>query len=365
MARALELARRGAALASPNPTVGAVVVRGGRKLGEGFHRYDARDHAEIVALRRAGRRARGATLYVTLEPCCRTGRTGPCTEAILAAGVKRVVSAMRDPNAAVNGRGLARLRRAGIRVETGVGEAEARRLNEAFAKWIRTRRPLVTLKAAISWDWQIAPPASRRRARRPMWLTSPESRAEVQRMRHAADAILTGIGTVLADDPLLTDRTGLPRRRPLLRVVLDSRLRLPLRSRLVRTAERDVLVFTAASLKSRKARALTRAGVEVVRARGRGGRVDLGAVLAELGRRGILSVLVEAGARVNAAALSAGIVDRLALFVAPKRVGRGVPFVHGGTNTMDRLPPFVATERRRFGPDLYVAGYLRDVYRNR
>jgi diaminohydroxyphosphoribosylaminopyrimidine deaminase/5-amino-6-(5-phosphoribosylamino)uracil reductase len=365
MARAVELARRGAALASPNPTVGAVVVRGGRKAGEGFHRYDARDHAEIVALRRAGRRARGATLYVTLEPCCRSGRTGPCTEAIIAAGVRRVVAAMRDPNPAVNGRGLARLRRAGIRVETGVGEEAARRLNEAFAKWIRTRRPLVTLKAAISWDWQIAPQAWRRRARRPMWLTSPASRAEVQRMRHAADAILTGIGTVLADDPLLTDRTGLPRRRPLVRVVLDSRLRLPLGSRLARTARGDVLVFTRANPNSPKARALARAGVEIVRVRGRGRRIDPGAALAELGRRGVLSVLIEAGSRVNAAALTSGAVDKLALFVAPKQLGRGVPFVHGGTKTMEKLPPFVATERRRFGPDLYVAGYLRDVYRNR
>lgn len=364
MARALELARRGAALASPNPTVGAVVVRGGRKLGEGFHRYDRRDHAEIVALRRAGPRARGATLYVTLEPCCRAGRTGPCTAAILAAGVRRVVAAMRDPNPAVNGRGLARLRRAGVRVETGVGEAEARRLNEAFAKWSRTGRPLVTLKAAISWDWRIAPPPSRRRARRPQWLSSAESRAEVQRMRHAADAILTGIGTVLADDPLLTDRTGLPRRRPLLRVVLDSRLRLPLRSRLARTAQGDVLVLTRANPDSPKARALARAGVEVVRLRGRRRRVDLGAALAELGRRGILSVMMEAGARVNAAALTAGVVDKLALFVAPKQLGGGVPFVAGGRKTLERLPPFVAAERRRFGPDLYVAGYLRDVYGN-
>jgi diaminohydroxyphosphoribosylaminopyrimidine deaminase / 5-amino-6-(5-phosphoribosylamino)uracil reductase len=364
MARALDLARRGTALASPNPMVGAVVVRGGRKVGEGFHAYDRRDHAEIVALRRAGRRARGATLYVTLEPCCRTGRTGPCTEAVIAAGVKRVVASMRDPNPAVNGRGLARLRRAGLRVDIGEGAREARKLNEPFARWARTRLPLVTLKAALSLDGLIAPARNKRLRHRPAWITSPESRRHVHQLRHAADAILTGIGTVLADDPLLTDRTGLPRRRPLLRVVLDSLLRLPLGSRLVRTARGDVMVFTTAEVNSKKARALARACVEIVRVRARGGRVDLRAALRELGRRGILSVLVEGGSRLNTAALSARVVDKLVLFVAPKALGRGVSLVAGGRQALEKLLPLREVERRHFGLDLHVAGYLRDVYRN-
>jgi diaminohydroxyphosphoribosylaminopyrimidine deaminase/5-amino-6-(5-phosphoribosylamino)uracil reductase len=358
MARALELAARGVALAHPNPLVGAVVVKGGRAVGEGFHTYDGLRHAEAIALDNAGGAARGATLYVTLEPCCHTGRTGPCTRAIRAAGVGRVVAAMRDPNPRVAGRGLAELRRARLRVEVGPGEAEARRLNEAFARWIRTRRPFVTLKTAMTLDGKIAAPGRR-------WITSPEARAEVQRMRHAADAVLTGIGTVLADNPRLTDRTGLPRRRPLARVVLDARLRLPLRSRLVRSARGDVLVFTAQSENSPRARRLRRAGVEVMRVAASAGRPDLRAVLRELGRREILSVLVEAGATLNEAALRAGVVDKLALFVAPKVFGaRATPFLRGGRKALAAVPPLGGLRWRRFGPDFYVEGYLRNVYGN-
>ena len=276
MARALALARRGEALASPNPMVGAILVRNGRVVGEGFHAYDGVRHAEVVALEAALGAARGATLFINLEPCCHRGRTGPCTRALMEAGVKRVVAAMRDPNPAVAGKGFRQLRAAGVEVVTGVAEAEAQRLNEAFAVWIRTHRPLVTLKSAMTLDSHMILPdrtgTGRTRSphqtnRRSRWITSEAARAEVHRMRHASDAILTGIGTVLADDPLLTDRTGLPRRRPLLRVVLDSRLRLPLRSKIVRTAKNDVVVFTAAGTSSARARTLTRAGVEVVNVR--------------------------------------------------------------------------------------------------
>jgi diaminohydroxyphosphoribosylaminopyrimidine deaminase/5-amino-6-(5-phosphoribosylamino)uracil reductase len=247
MARALDLARRGEALASPNPMVGAVLVRDGKIIGEDFHTYAGVKHAEIIALQQAGTAARGSTLYINFEPCCHQGRTGPCTRALVSAGVARVVAAMRDPNPAVSGRGLRELRAAGIAVEHAKAfEAESRRLNEAFATWITVHRPLVTLKTAMTLDGHVVlPPAPG--GRPPRWITSEASRAEVHRMRHANDAILTGIGTVLADDPLLTDRSGLPRRRPLLRAVLDSRLRLSLRSRLVRTADADVVVFTRAS----------------------------------------------------------------------------------------------------------------------
>jgi diaminohydroxyphosphoribosylaminopyrimidine deaminase/5-amino-6-(5-phosphoribosylamino)uracil reductase len=361
MARALQLARRGAALAHPNPLVGAILVKNRRVVGEGFHTYAGLRHAEIIAIEKAGRAAQGATLYVNLEPCCHTGRTAPCTEAILAAGIKRVVAAMTDPNPAVAGRGFEQLRRAGVRITTGVREAEAQRLNEAFAKWIRTGKPLITLKSALTLDGKIAVPDGS-----VTWITSRESREEVQRLRHAADALMTGVGTVIADNPRLTDRTGLPRRRPLLRVILDSRLRMPLQSNLLKSARGDVLIFTTRPEDSPRARALRRAGVEVVRVRARRGHVHLGEVIRELGRREILSVLLEAGAILNGAALEAGIVDKVVLFVAPKFIGdEGVPIVRGNWRALARLPTVTDLTLRRFGPDFAVEGYLRDVYWNR
>ncbi len=328
MHHALGLARKGIGLASPNPTVGCVIVQDGQIVAEGFHQYEWRDHAEIVALKSAKERARDATLYVTLEPCNHTGRTGPCTEAIVSAGVQRVVAAMQDPNPANSGRGFARLGEAGIEVVTDICEEEARRLNEAFACWIRTKKPFVTLKSALTLDGQLAlPQLGKKRAKisgkhgRSEWITSEESRAEVHRMRHASDALLTGIGTIIADNPLLTDRSGLPRRKRLLRVVLDSKLRLPPKSRVVETSDDDLLVFTTASLKSPKARKLQNAGVEIVQVKTKNNRIDLQALLAELGRREILSVLLEAGPTLNGAALAAGIVHKLFLFYAPKIAG--------------------------------------------
>jgi diaminohydroxyphosphoribosylaminopyrimidine deaminase/5-amino-6-(5-phosphoribosylamino)uracil reductase len=360
MEHALNLARKGVGLASPNPQVGCVIVRDGQIVGEGFHQYDWRDHAEIVALKSAGEKARGATLYVTLEPCNHTGRTGPCTEAIIAAGIQRVVTAMQDPNPATSGRGFERLRAANIETVCGVREDEARRLNEAFACWIRTRKPFVTLKSALTLDGQLALPQAKKRGRS-TWVTSEESRAEVHRMRHTSDALLTGIGTILADDPLLTDRSGLPRRRRLLRVVLDTKLRLPAKSRIVQTADDDLLVFTTARIKSAKARRLEKEGVELVSARATRGRIDLKAVLAELGRREILSVLLEAGPTLNGAALSAGLVHKLMLFYAPKFAGEtGVPFAHMPARTQAPLPNLRV---QQFGPDVAIEAYLQDVYR--
>jgi diaminohydroxyphosphoribosylaminopyrimidine deaminase / 5-amino-6-(5-phosphoribosylamino)uracil reductase len=376
MDRALELASHGVALASPNPMVGAVLVRDGRVVGEGFHTYDGTRHAEIIAFEAAGASARGATLYINLEPCCHTGRTGPCTQALIAAGVARVVAAMADPNPAVSGRGFEQLRSAGIEVSTGLHEAAARRLNEAFARWIVSRKPLVTLKSALTLDGQLVLPSVKRGAskgasisQKARWISSPESRAEVQRMRHASDALLTGIGTVLVDDPLLTDRTGLPRRRKLLRVVMDSRLRLPLRSRLVRSADQDVLVFTRVKENSPKARALRRAGVEVVRLPGRGSKPDPRPILVELGRREILSLLLEAGAILNSAALAAGIVDKMRVFFAPKLAGpTGTGRRTGAASAPSRLRAVQELQNvtiERFGPDFAIEGYLRDVYRTR
>jgi diaminohydroxyphosphoribosylaminopyrimidine deaminase/5-amino-6-(5-phosphoribosylamino)uracil reductase len=374
MDRALALAACGVALASPNPLVGAVLVRDGQVVGEGFHTYEGVRHAEVIALQSACESARGATLYINLEPCCHTGRTGPCTQALIAAGVARVVAAMADPNPAVAGRGFKQLRAAGIEVTTGQRESEARRLNEAFARWIVSRKPLVTLKSALTLDGQLVLPHAKRAARKgarvsenDLWISSPESRAEVQRMRHASDALLTGIGTVLVDDPLLTDRTGLPRRRKLLRVVMDSRLRLPLRSKLVRSTDRNLLVFTRAKEDSPKARALRRAGIEVVRLPGRASKPDLDEAVAELGRREILSVLLEAGEILNSAALAAGIVDKMRMFIAPKVAG-AAGSKPGNVPVPTRPQPVWDLQKvtiEPFGPDFAIQGYLRDVYRTR
>jgi len=324
MQRALQLARSGIGLASPNPTVGCIIVSGenhkAQIAGEGFHQYDSRDHAEVVALRNAGDRSRGATVYVTLEPCNTTGRTGPCTQALLKAGVARVVAATRDPNPKVAGRALDALRTADVSVDVGVCEAEAQGLNYGFACWILTRRPFVTLKSALTLDGQLAL-ANQRKSKNREWITSEESRAEVQKLRHASDALLTGIGTILADDPLLTDRSGLPRRRSLLRVVLDSQLQLSLKSRIAKSAKNDLLVFTAASPKTAKARRLREAGVELVHVSGKRGLLSLPKIFQELGRRQILNALLEAGPRLNGAALASGLVDRLFLFYAPKLAG--------------------------------------------
>ncbi|MGH9773457.1 MAG: bifunctional diaminohydroxyphosphoribosylaminopyrimidine deaminase/5-amino-6-(5-phosphoribosylamino)uracil reductase RibD [Candidatus Acidiferrales bacterium] len=361
LSEANNLAREGMALAHPNPRVGAVIVKGGKVIGEGFHVYEKRDHAEFVALKKAGARARGATLYVNLEPCCTTGRTGPCTRAIIAAGIKRVYVSMKDPNPAVAGRGLAELKRAGIAVHLSDYDSDfAKETNEDYAKWIRTGLPFVTLKTALTLDGQIA-----QKAGSVTWITSKPSREFVQRLRHEADALLTGIGTVLSDDPRLSDRTGERRRRNLLRAVVDSRLRMPLNSKLVKSCENDLLLFTAQSLESPKARALRRAGVDIVRVSSRKGRVDLRSVMRELGRRQMLNVLLEAGAELNGAALQAGIVDKLVLIYAPKIMGTGgVPLARIPSQYFSKSPALANLTLNRYGPDFIVQGYFRDVYRD-
>jgi diaminohydroxyphosphoribosylaminopyrimidine deaminase/5-amino-6-(5-phosphoribosylamino)uracil reductase len=354
---AIALAGKGIGLASPNPLVGCVIATpDGKVIAEGFHQYDWRDHAEIVALKSAGVKAHGATLYVNLEPCNHKGRTGPCTEAIIAAGITRVFIGMRDPNPKVDGGGIQQLREAGIEVLLADGEdlAAAQRLNEHFSRWIRTGRPFVTLKTALTLDGQLALPKTRG-SKTTSWFTSPKSRAEVHRMRHASDALLTGIGTVLADNPLLNDRSGLPRRRHLLRVILDSRLRLSPKSRVVQSADNDVLVFTAASLQSPKAKKLQHQGVEIVKVKPIRERINLRAVLDELGRRDILSVLLEAGPSLNGAALSAKTVHKLVIFYAAKLAGGAtVPFVNAAKVALLSLR---SVNIRQLGSDFAVEAY--------
>ncbi len=291
MHRALELARRGIGVTSPNPAVGCIILdRAGQVVGEGWHEYDLLDHAEIVALREAtahaGDRVHGGTAYVTLEPCNITGRTPPCTDAIIKSGIARVVAATIDPNPAVAGHGLEELRAAGIEVSVGPCQAEGRRLNEGFARWIQHQRPFVLMKVAMTLDARIAPPPAQQTPHAPYWITSEVARAAVQPLRWGADATMVGVDTVLADDPLLTDRSGLRRRRPLLRIVLDSALRMPLDCKLISTAQNDVVIFTVSHDEAR-IRELESRGVRVEVLPAETGRVPLEKVLDKLGEEGI------------------------------------------------------------------------------
>ena len=379
MRGALELARAGVGLVSPNPVVGAVVVdASGREVGAGTHTYDRIKHAEVLALGQAGDAARGGTLYLNLEPCSHQGRTGPCADAVIAAGIRRVVCSMEDPNPRVAGQGFAKLRASGIKLEVGLFEAEAKKLNENFAKYIRHGKPLVTLKSAMTLDGKIAaakkpgrergsPTSASEGARSGHhWITGDLARAHVQQLRHQNDAILVGVGTVMADDPLLTDRSGLPRRRRLLRVILDSYLRIPLTSRVIQTAENDVLVLCSAAEESAK-QALEAKGVRVqqIPADAADRRPDFAAIVQSLADLEITSLLIEGGAMVNGAALASGEVDKVFLYYAPKILGEGaVPFIageglHGKTQCVQR------SELHRFGEDFALEGYLRDPYAGR
>ena len=377
--RALELARQGIGLASPNPYVGAVIAdTRGSVVGTGSYTYAGVKHAEILALEAAGGKARGGTLYINLEPHAHQGRTPPCTDALIAAGIHRVVASMPDPNPKVSGRGFERLRAAGVHVEVGRMEEQARRLNESFARYIRHGVPLVTLKSAMTLDGKIAPPPgevskpdsqpSNQDEFSGTWITGEAARTHAHELRHQHDAILVGIGTVFADNPLLTDRSGRPRRRPLLRVILDSHLRLPLESRLVQSAARerngDLLVFST-SPDERKQAQLEHMGVrtEKLPATASGGRVDLRAALHRLGQLEITSAMIEGGATVNGAALAVNAVDKVFLYYAPKFcVGLGsVPFVEG-LGKMSQVQCVQHLHLHRFGEDFAVEGYLRDPY---
>jgi diaminohydroxyphosphoribosylaminopyrimidine deaminase/5-amino-6-(5-phosphoribosylamino)uracil reductase len=317
MREALDLARKGRSLASPNPMVGAVVVRDGEVVGRGFHTYAGMHHAELIALAQAGAQARGGTLYLNLEPCSHHGRTPPCANAIVEAGIARVVAPIADPNPLVAGQGFARLREAGVEIEMASDfAAEAEKLNEPFLHFMRTGRPLVTLKTAITLDGKISAPDDNRG-----WITSERARAHVQELRHEHDAILTGIGTVLADDCLLSDRTGHPRCRPLLRLIMDSQLRLPLDSKMARSVAGDVVVVTTSAANAERRKALEARGIQVLRFDGPGGRADLLSVVEWLGRERYLSLMIEAGSKLNWTAFEGGLVDRIFFYYGPKILG--------------------------------------------
>lgn len=366
MHRALDLVRRGIGLASPNPAVGCVILDGnGELVGEGWHEYDLLDHAEVAALKNARKNKdekslRGATAYVTLEPCNHTGRTGPCTQALIASGISRVVAATSDPNPNVAGRGMEALRAAGLRTDIGVCEPEARRLNEGFAKWIQHKRPFVLMKVAMTLDGRIAPSSETRKIGEPWWITGEESRAKVQQLRHQADAILTGVGTVAADDPLLSDRTGQSRRRPLLRVILDSTLRIPVDSKIVRSVQNDLLIMTISN-DDRRASELRSRGVRVEVLPSDRNQVSLPAVLDHLGSEGILTVLTETGSQLNTALLAEDLVDRVQFFVSPQLMGETAIPGFGGLKSPVSLAKM---EIERVGADISVTSLLHDPWRS-
>jgi|ERR1700678_142929 diaminohydroxyphosphoribosylaminopyrimidine deaminase / 5-amino-6-(5-phosphoribosylamino)uracil reductase len=375
--RALELASQGVGLVSPNPHVGAVIVDAqGQTAGMGVYTYDGLRHAEVLALEQASERARGGTLYINLEPHSHQGRTPPCTDALIAAGIHRVVACMPDPNPKVSGRGFEKLRAAGVQVEVGGLEAESRRLNEAFARYIRHGVPLVTLKAAMTLDGKIAPPHEpgvKKTTGVPEggWITGEAAREHVHEQRHQSDAILVGVGTIIADDPLLTDRSGRRRRRPLLRAILDSYLRIPLESRLVESVASEnghgntVLVFCSSG-DGKKKEQLEARGIRVEQLPpAADGRPDIHSVLRRLGQLEVTSVMIEGGATVNGAALSSGIVDKVFLYYAPKIfAGEGsVPFATGaGFQEVNKVPAVTRLSLHRFGDDFAVEGCLRDPY---
>jgi diaminohydroxyphosphoribosylaminopyrimidine deaminase / 5-amino-6-(5-phosphoribosylamino)uracil reductase len=325
MALALTLGRRGLGNAWPNPAVGAVVVRGGIVVGRGWTQPGGRPHAEVEALRRAGAAARGATLYATLEPCSHHGKTPPCVDAIIAAGIARVVSALEDPNPEITGQGHARLASQGIAVATGVCAEEARHTHAGHIRRVREGRPHVTLKLAVSADGKAG-----LAGRKPAAITGEPARERVQLMRAMNDAVVTGIGTVLADDPQLTCRLpGMEQRSPV-RVVLDSALRMPVQSKLAASATRTLdWVFVDEKARPEREAELTAAGVEVLRVPGADGQLDLTAVLRSLAGRGITRVMVETGPILSAAFLQADLVDEAALFCSPNPIGGGIDALKG------------------------------------
>lgn len=376
--RALDLARQGIGLASPNPYVGALIVdTKGNIAGTGVYTYEGVKHAEILALEAAGISAAGGTLYINLEPHAHQGRTPPCTDALIAAGIRRVLASMADPNPRVGGRGFEQLRAAGIQVEVGALQAEARRLNEAFARYIRHGIPLVTLKSAMTLDAKIGladATNSNKSAGTPRggWITGETARAHVQELRHENDAVLVGVGTILADDPLLTDRSGRPRRRPLLRVILDSHLRIPVQSRLVQSAadKGDVLVFCASAddrkTDDKKKDELERRGIRIEQLPpSADGRPDIRAILRRLGELEITSVMIEGGSTVNGMILTSGLADKIFLYYAPKIMGdaQAVPFAVGASfNAGNQKLRVHGARLPRFGEDIAIDAYLRDPY---
>jgi len=358
MRMALLQAERGRGWTSPNPMVGAVVVKEGRMVGKGFHLAAGEPHAEIRALEEAGENTRGATLYVTLEPCNHTGRTPPCTEAIIRRGFKRVVAGMRDPNPRVTGKGMDFLRGQGVEVTVGVCEKECVRLNEIFIKYVTTSLPFAILKCAATLDGRIAT-----RTGDSKWITNEVSRRFVHQLRHEVDAVMVGMGTVLKDDPQLTTRLEGRKGSDPMRVVLDTHLSIPFEAKVLHlSSASDTVIVTSHPVSPQKKGIIERDGVSLLPMDCPEDRIDLEALIKELGRRGITSLLIEGGSRVNGAALRAGIVDKVCMFFAPKICGGddGVPVCVGpGVELMEQSMKLHDVSVHRFGEDVMIQGYLK------
>jgi len=354
MQKALELAVRGRGRTSPNPMVGAVIVKKGKIIAEGYHRKAGTPHAEIVALRKAGPQAKGAVLYVNLEPCCHTEKkTPPCTRAIIKSGIKKVVAAMTDPNPRVRGRGLKELQAAGIHTETAVMETEARKLNEAFIKYITRKEPFVFLKIAQTLDGKIATASGDSK-----WITGKRARRYVHKLRDEVDALLVGIGTVEKDDPSLDCRIK-GGRNPY-RVVVDSSLQIPLTARLLGHEDNRTIIATTGKASRKKIDLLLSRGVRIIVTGDKDGKVDLKALMKELGGMDITSVMIEGGSSINASALSSGIVDKVLVFVAPRILGGvdSIPSIGGKSPLLiEHAVKLKKTSITTFGDDILLEAY--------
>ncbi len=357
MQLALDLAVKGEGFTSPNPMVGAVVVKGGQVVGSGYHQKAGGPHAEVNAINAAGDLARGATLYVTLEPCNHTGRTPPCTRKIIEAGIKRVVLAMIDPNEDVAGGGADYLKQRGIHITSGVCRGQALKLNEAFVKFVRSRRPFVIAKCAATLDGRIAT-----RSGDSQWVTGEESRQYVHRLRHAADGILVGINTVRSDDPSLTTRLPHTRGKDPVRIVLDTHLSISPKAKLLRQkSDAETILVTGKGIAADKLSSFNRDGLRVIQAELYNGMIGMDALMDQLGDLGIISLLIEGGSRVLNSAFRAGIVDKVFFFYAPKILGGddGIPICSGpGPELMSQSIAVNDIDVHRFGDDVLIEGYI-------
>ncbi len=354
MRRVLRLAEKGRGRTSPNPMVGAVLVKNGEMVGEGYHVKAGTDHAEIIALRRAGEKAKGATLYINLEPCTHYGKTPPCAPAVIEARVKRVVIGMKDPNPLVGGRGFESLRKAGVNAEAGILEKECRRLNEAFCKYILRKEPFVILKVAATLDGKIAT-----REGDSKWVSGETSRHFVHRLRDQVDGVVVGIGTVLRDDPQLTAR--IKKGRDPYRIILDSRLRVPEDAQVVGNSSSETIIATTELASRDKIERLEKKGVRILILSSKQGRVDLKNLLSRLGEMGMMSLLVEGGSQVNGSFLDEGLIDKILFFLSPKLIGdREALGIFGGSGkaTLKEAISLNELRVRRTGEDIFIEGYV-------
>lgn len=362
MKMALKLAERARGETSPNPLVGAVIVKDGIIAGKGYHKKAGEKHAEIIALEKAGNKAKGGTLYINLEPCCHKGKTPPCTEKIIASGIKKVICSMKDPNPLVFGKGIKKLKEAGIDVLTGLLEKEAIKLNEVFIKYITTGLPFLTLKAAISLDGKIATSTGSSK-----WITNELSRKYVNKIRYFNDAIMVGINTILKDNPSLTLKQNRQRKKNLKRIIVDSKGKIPLSAKVLTDfSKANTIIACTNKIPKKKKLRLEQTGAEIMIIKGENNRVNLIKLLKAIGRKGISSVLLEGGGKLNASAIKNRLVDKILVFIAPKIIGgKNAPgFVAGqGIKKIDSALPLSYSRSRWFGDDILLEYYM-DTFKN-